>query len=120
MIVLGRRFVARTEAIILQAESPTLNILGVNLASEYFFCFFCAMASESLASSRAFLSCSTRDSADSELWRGGIAISEMPRAPLGEQWVQRFLLRHPQLKSVVGAGIESSRLKSSSKQVFNR
>ena len=40
--------------------------------------------------------------------------------PLGQQWVQRFLLRHPQLKSVVGARIEASRLNSSSKDVFNR
>jgi DDE superfamily endonuclease/Tc5 transposase DNA-binding domain len=40
--------------------------------------------------------------------------------PLGKQWVHRFLLRHPQLKSVVGARIEASRLNSSTKEVFTR
>src|SRR5436305_1663021 len=34
--------------------------------------------------------------------------------PLGEQWVTRFLERHPQLQTVVGHTIEESRVKESS------
>jgi DDE superfamily endonuclease len=45
------------------------------------------------------------------------SIEHVSYPPLG---VQRFLLCHPQLKSVVGARIESSRLNSSSKEMFNR
>jgi len=44
------------------------------------------------------------------------SIEHVSYPPLGEQWVLRFLRRHPQLKSVVGKRIEASRLTSSSKE----
>jgi hypothetical protein len=40
--------------------------------------------------------------------------------PLGEQWVQRFLQRHPTLKSVISSQIESQRLSDVSKQKVNQ
>ena len=38
--------------------------------------------------------------------------------PLGQQWVPRFLARHPQLKSVMGKCIELARVKESSPEVI--
>ena len=38
--------------------------------------------------------------------------------PLGQQWVPRFLARHPQLKSVMGKCIELARVKKSSPEVI--
>ena len=40
--------------------------------------------------------------------------------PIGQQWVQRFLLRHPQLQSVIGVRIEASRLHNITKEILNR
>ena len=51
---------------------------------------------------------------------GNINDEHLSYERLGQQWVQRFLLRHPQLKSVVGARIEACRLDASSKDAFNR
>ena len=40
--------------------------------------------------------------------------------PLGTDWVRRFLLRHPQLKSVVGHRIDTVWIKDASKEVLER
>jgi Holliday junction resolvasome RuvABC endonuclease subunit len=40
--------------------------------------------------------------------------------PIGEQWVHRFIQRHPQLKSVLGRTIEAARIKEASKDSINR
>ena len=40
--------------------------------------------------------------------------------PLGQQWVQRFIQRHPTLKSVISSQIESQRLSDVSKQKVNQ
>lgn len=38
--------------------------------------------------------------------------------PIGQSWVQRFLLRHPELKSVTGRQIDASRFKETTKPVI--
>jgi hypothetical protein len=80
VIVIGRGFVAGSESIVLQAdEVADLKYFGSKLGVRILLLLLLRDSERSLASSRAFLSCSARDSADSELRRGGTTRSEMPR-----------------------------------------
>ena len=47
-------------------------------------------------------------------------IEHVSYPPLGDRWIQRFIRRHPDLKSVVGKRIEASRINCSTEEVFNR
>ena len=39
---------------------------------------------------------------------------------LGEQWVPRFLQRHPELQSVIGCTIEAARVKEVTKETIQQ
>ena len=47
-------------------------------------------------------------------------IEHVSYPPLGDRWTQRFIRRHPDLKSVVGKRIEASRINCSTEEAFNR
>jgi len=47
-------------------------------------------------------------------------IEHVSYPPLGDRWTQRFIRRHPDLKSVVGKRIEASRIHCSTEEAFNR
>jgi hypothetical protein len=49
-----------------------------------------------------------------------VSITHVFYMPIGKNWVSRFVLRHPQLQTVLGHYIESSRIKGATKDALNQ
>ena len=47
------------------------------------------------------------------------SIEHVSYKPLGKKWTYRFLLRHPELRTVIGDDIELARLKEASRETIN-
>jgi len=48
-----------------------------------------------------------------------LSIEHVQYRPLGKKWTYRFLLRHPELQTVIGDDIEAARLKEASREILD-